>query len=109
MTLETHWLYGQQMEGFAPCPFCGKLPFIKIEPKAAGGVWTNVNPPIESVWAWLSCKHGNGEIRYSCNRLCYAIDDRQTPWKRIDIRTVDIASREALENVRKNWNQRATP
>lgn len=104
--LKTDWLHGAQMEGFKPCPFCGELPFIKVDPKAAGGFWTDGKPPIESVWVWLICKHWGGDISYQTNRSCYYIDDRQYPWKRIDTRTVEEASREALEDVRKHWNER---
>lgn len=58
------------------------------------------------MWVWLTCKHWGGEIRYQTNRSCYYIDDRQYPWKWIDTRTVEEASREALEDVRKHWNER---
>jgi len=105
-SLQTHWLHGQQMMGFKPCPFCGKLPFVKIDEKPASGFWSNGKPPIESVWVWLTCEHWGGKIRYQTNRSVYIINDRVSPWQRVDLRTVAEASREALEDVRKNWNER---
>lgn len=107
--LKKDWLQGEQMEGFKPCPFCGELPFIKIEPKEAFGVWLTKPIPVESVWAWLTCRHFGGEIRYNTNRSVYYTDDRTYPWKRVDVRTVEQASHEALEEVRKRWNTRSEP
>ena len=84
--MKKHWLHGEQMEGFLPCPFTGELPYIHIEEyKDFGEI---------KVWAWLVSEPWGIEIR--AHACC------ETKWGY----TMEECKTRALADVKRNWNKR---
>lgn len=88
--LKKNWLYGEQMEGFLPCPFSGELPYIKFDERlefASSDV-------MYTCWLKIDPVTSDFNIRI--------VSNYSTGWGY----TKEQCKEKALADVKKRWNTR---